>query len=151
MPISENVRLLYAGGVAYYEAALLISSNPAGDGRVSLILPTHNSIGLSIEMLFKAVLSHKGLSEACLKNKELGHNLSALRAKAQEQNFATSVTGVDEIIDHIGTDYTNHHFRYMKANSSVNKVNVADALKAVDQFIDEIANLVGLPLRPESN
>jgi hypothetical protein len=149
MPTSEDVRLLYAGGVAYYESALLISSNPACDGRDHLILPTHNSIGLSIEMLFKAVLSHKGISESCLRNSKLGHNLSALRAKAQEQNFATSVTGVSEIIDHIGTDYTNHHFRYPKVNSELKTVDVTAALKAVDLFIDEIANVVGLPLRPE--
>ena len=151
LPKSEYARLLYAGGVAYYEAALLIDSHPANEGRVQLILPTHNAVGVSIEMLFKALLSHKGLSAACLKNSKLGHNLRALSTKAQEQNFITSIIGINEIIDCIGSDYANNNFRYMKENSSVKTVNVADALKAVDQFIDEIAIMVGLPLRPESN
>lgn len=151
MLTSEDVRLLYASGVAYYDAALLIDRNPSSKGRDHLMLPTHNSIGLSIEMLFKAVLKHKGSSEKSLRNSKFGHNLSALKAKAQEQNFATSITGIIEIIDHIGTDYTNHYFRYPRPNSELTKLDITQALKAVDCFIDEIANEIGLQLRPESH
>lgn len=102
-------------------------------------------------MLFKAVLKHKGFSEKCLRNSKFGHNLSALKAKAQEQNFVTSITGIIDIIDHIGTDYTHHHFRYPRAKSELKKVDVTAALKAIDRFIDEIANEIGLQLRPESH
>jgi hypothetical protein len=151
MSTSEDVRLLYASGVAYYDAALLIDRNPSSKGRDHLILPIHNSIGLSIEMLFKAVLKHKGFSEKSLRNSKFGHNLSALKAKAQEQNFATSITGIIEIIDHIGTDYTNHYFRYPRPKSELTKLDITEALKALECFIDEIANEIGLQLRPESH
>jgi hypothetical protein len=149
MPTDE-VTYLYSGAVAYADAALLIDADLRSAGRDSLILPTHTLIGLSIEMLFKAIFLHNGGNEKALKGHTVRHNLKELRRLTRDQGFQSAITGVDEIVDHIGDNYAAHEYRYMKPNLVLNKLDVAKAVIAVQHFIDEVAIKTGIPERPSA-
>jgi hypothetical protein len=147
---TEEERLLYAGAVNYADAAQIVISHPASD-RVGLILPVHTLLGLAIELAFKAVFLYLGGDAPELKKVRMRHNLAALRDECVKLGFATSVPQIDQIVTVIGVNYAAHEYRYMKPGGSLHYVNGAAAVPAVQKFIDEVAQVVGLPVRPEVN
>jgi hypothetical protein len=147
---AEELKRLYGTGRAYRDAAALVDSNLQSAGRDYLLPPTHNLLGLSIELLYKAVLRKRRVSAKELRKRELGHDLLALRTRAKTEGFVSGVDGLDEIIDHIGCDYRLNNYRYLP-DGKINKVNMPAAVAVLDRFIDEVASEVGLPLRPEAS
>lgn len=138
--------MMVTAGQAYLEAAKWIVTHPESPGETYMLLPFHTLLGLSLEMLLKTVLLRQGLNAEDLARKPYGHNLVSLRDEARSRGFISRELRIDEIIAHIAPNYRSHHYRYMKPNSELNKVNVVPALNAMDNLLIEVGIMVGLPI-----
>lgn len=147
----EEVTALYAGAVNYADAAQLVFGNPSSVGREGLILPTHTLLGLSIELGFKAIFLNKGGDPKALKKVTVRHNLGALRDLCQGVGFSSTLPQMNQIVDVIGEHYAAHEYRYMKPNTTLHYVDGNAAVPVVQTFVDEVAQEVGLPIRPSPN
>lgn len=140
---SDEVANYFSSGRAYCDAAQIVFASAETLGRDYLILPTHTLLGVSLETLFKAILLHKGVTQKELSSLPLRHDLKALSARAKKEGFV-SKTRIGEIVDHISDNYGKHEYRYMKVNSSVNRVNGSNAVQEINDFMEEVRKEVGL-------
>ena len=147
--VKEEIRMLYAGAVNYADAAQLVFAHPASEGRDGLILPTHTLLGLAIELGFKAVYLHSGGDPKELKKPAVRHNLIALRDLCSGLGFQSSLPQIGQIASAIGPNYAAHEYRYMRPNSKLTFVDGNAAVPVVQKFVDEVAQQVGLPVRPD--
>lgn len=148
---TDEEKALYAGAVNYADAAQLVFAHPSSSGRDGLILPTHTLIGLSIELGFKAVFLHRGGDPKELKKVNVRHNLAEVRTLCVGLGFTSTVPQIDQIVDVIGDNYAAHEYRYMKPGTTLRYVEGAGAVRAIQQFVDEVARELDLPIRPERN
>ena len=144
---TDEFRMLYAGAVNYADAVLIVHSHSASKGRDGLILPTHTLIGLTIELLFKAVYLRRGGEPKDLKKPKVRHNLVALQGLVLKQGFTSSIPQIAQIVNIIGDNYAAHEYRYMKSNTTLHYVELDGTVPAIQSFVDEVARELGLPIR----
>lgn len=149
--MSDEITKTYASGRAYMEAAKLIDDSEIATGRDYLIAPTHTCLGLAIELLLKSVAMHQGVDEKKLKGVTVRHDLEELRKLTASHGFTYKTKAVDEIINHINQNYSKHEYRYFQNVPSLNKVNVKPAFAALNTFIDEVADYIGIPKAPQKS
>ena len=86
-----------------------------------------------------------------LKKVTVRHNLGALRDLCQGVGFSSTLPQMNQIVDVIGEHYAAHEYRYMKPNTTLHYVDGNAAVPVVQTFVDEVAQEVGLPIRPSPN
>ena len=79
------------------------------------------------------------------------HNLAEVRTLCVGLGFTSTVPQIDQIVDVIGDHYAAHEYRYMKPDTTLRYVEGAGAVRAIQQFVDEVARELDLPIRPEGN
>ncbi|WP_394891182.1 hypothetical protein ACG873_07680 [Mesorhizobium sp. AaZ16] len=144
--ISDDESMMVTAGQAYLEAANWIITHPESPGQSYMLLPFHTLLGLSLEMLLKTVLLRQGMPARDFATRRFGHDLVALRDEARNRGFRSQENGIDEIIAHIAPNYGSHDYRYVKPNSTLNKVNAVPALNAMNNLLIEVGAMVGLPV-----
>lgn len=145
---SDEVTVHYGIGAGYVDAAVLILDSGHYPSRVGLIGPVQTLIGLSLELLLKAVAIHQSVNPKVLKKVEVRHNLMALAKETQAHGFEIKSPVINKIIADIGANYAAHEYRYMKHETTVTYVHGTGIVGELQEFMRVVARETGIPERP---
>jgi hypothetical protein len=134
----------YSVAKGYVQSAYAMMTNPYRlqlPDDITLFMAFHMLCGFAAELYFKAFLAHKGYSDAQLRKREIGHDLTWLRDQCRSEGMYD--TGADLLVDLLAGKHKNYEFRYMKRASEYRTMDLRHIFSAFSSLDRAVNTAIG--------